>query len=390
MDTVAGLLLAAGAGRRMGLPKGLVRDGHGRAWVTRSVAALVDGGAAPLLVVVGARSGEVAALVPPPALTVLAPDWDEGMGASLRAGLRELQAAAGPQVLAALVGLVDTPGVGAEVVARLVRHALAAGPSVLARACYAGVPGHPVLLGRQHWSGVIGTARADAGARGYLAGRDVVLVECGDIGDGRDVDVSEPGGHRRGVRSYRDRVSTETDTDRADVSRGRPDPAATHPALEPGHAHGERVRDSSRLLAPARRVVLAEVTHAPLDVAAHEAAVGGPASGAVVSFAGVVRDHDAGRPVRGIEYVGHPSAAAVLAEVVAEVTARSDVDAVAVSHRLGDLAIGDAALVVAVAGAHRQEAFATAALLVDEVKHRLPVWKRQVLADGTDEWVACP
>jgi CTP:molybdopterin cytidylyltransferase MocA len=204
VGTVAGLLLAAGAGRRMGLPKGLVRDGDGDgpAWVTRSAQALADGGCLPLLVVVGARSDEVAALVPAPAVPVHAPNWDEGMGASLRAGLRALQAVPAPQsaapeaevevgveVVAALVGLVDTPGVGAEVVARLVRQALTAGPSVLARACYAGVPGHPVLIGRRHWSGVIDTARADAGARGYLAGRDVVLVECGDIGDGRDIDV---------------------------------------------------------------------------------------------------------------------------------------------------------------------------------------------------------
>lgn len=113
-------------------------------------------------------------------------------------------------------------------------------------------------------------------------------------------------------------------------------------------------------------------------------------SGAVVAFSGVVRNHDGGRPVRGIEYVGHPSAPEVLAEVVAEVTARGDADAVAVSHRLGRLDVGDAAFVVAVAAAHRQEAFAAAALMVDEVKHRLPVWKRQVFTDGTDEWVACP
>ena len=175
-----------------------------------------------------------------------------------------------------------------------------------------------------------------------------------------------------------------------DTAPGRPDPGSAHPALEPGHARGERVRDTSRPAPPARRVVLAEVTDRPLDVAAHEAAVAGPTSGAVVTFAGVVRDHDGGRPVRGIEYVGHPGAAGVLAAVVAEVTARSEVDAVAVSHRIGELAVGEAALVVTVAGAHRQEAFAAAALLVDEVKHRLPVWKRQVFADGTDEWVSCP
>lgn len=170
----------------------------------------------------------------------------------------------------------------------------------------------------------------------------------------------------------------------------RPAPDAAHPALAAEHVHATRVRDHSRIDPPARRVVRTAITEEPLDVTAHEAAVAGPASGAVVTFSGNVRDHDGGKPVQGIEYVGHPSVADVLAEVVATVTARSDVDAVAVSHRLGHLGVGDAALVVAVSAAHRQEAFAAAALLVDEVKHRLPVWKRQVFADGSHEWVACP
>jgi molybdopterin synthase catalytic subunit len=148
--------------------------------------------------------------------------------------------------------------------------------------------------------------------------------------------------------------------------------------------------DTSRLSPPARRVVHTAVTEQPIEVGVHTAAVAGSSSGAVVSFAGVVRDHDGGRPVTSIEYVGHPTAAAVLARVVAEVTAQSQAEAVAVSHRLGPLAVGEAALVVAVAGVHRAEAFATAMLLVDEVKRQLPVWKRQVFPDGSDEWVDCP
>jgi molybdopterin synthase catalytic subunit len=152
----------------------------------------------------------------------------------------------------------------------------------------------------------------------------------------------------------------------------------------------ETIRDTSRLAPPARRVVLTEVTETPIDVARLTAAVDGPASGAVVSFAGVVRNHDAGRPVTSIEYSAHPTAAAVLARLVAEVAAASEAEAVAVAHRVGPLAIGDAALVVAVAGVHRAEAFATAMELVDEVKRQLPVWKRQIFPDGTDEWVACP
>jgi molybdopterin synthase catalytic subunit len=148
--------------------------------------------------------------------------------------------------------------------------------------------------------------------------------------------------------------------------------------------------DSSRITAPARRVVHTDVTERPLDVNAHAALVAGSSSGAVVSFAGVVRDHDHGRAIRSLEYSAHPTAGAVLAEVVADVVAASDVEAAAVSHRVGPLEIGEAALVVAVAGAHRAEAFATAMELVDQVKRRVPVWKRQIFSDGTDEWVDCP
>ena len=148
--------------------------------------------------------------------------------------------------------------------------------------------------------------------------------------------------------------------------------------------------DTSRVVEPARRVVRAQVGDGVLDVAEHARLVADAAAGAVVTFAGVVRDHDHGRVVVRLEYVGHPSAPEVLARVAADVAARCPVDAVAVSHRLGHLAIGDCALAVAVSAAHRQEAFAAAALLVDEVKEHLPVWKHQHFGDGTGEWVACP
>ncbi|MBM2616933.1 molybdenum cofactor biosynthesis protein MoaE [Actinoplanes sp. LDG1-06] len=137
-------------------------------------------------------------------------------------------------------------------------------------------------------------------------------------------------------------------------------------------------------------IAIAEVLDAPLDLAAHEKAVADPRAGAVVSFQGVVRDHDHGRGVTLLEYEGHPNAAAVLREVAAEIAADPDVYAVAVSHRVGTLAIGDVALVAAVSTAHRAAAFAACARLVDEAKARLPIWKRQVFTDGTDEWVNCP
>ena len=149
-------------------------------------------------------------------------------------------------------------------------------------------------------------------------------------------------------------------------------------------------RDTSRVRPPARRVAVARVTTEPLDLAAHVAAVTDPGAGAVVTFTGAVRDNDHGRAVTEIEYVGHPGAQEVLEKVAADVAARSDAEVLAVSHRLGPLGVGEAAIVVAVSGVHRAEAFATASLLVDEVKAQLPVWKRQVFPDGTDEWVACP
>jgi len=134
----------------------------------------------------------------------------------------------------------------------------------------------------------------------------------------------------------------------------------------------------------------ATVTTDPLDVAAHEKAVADPRAGAVVSFQGVVRDHDDGRTVTLLEYEAHPSAAAVLDAVAAEIAADPAVYALAVSHRVGLLEIGDVALVAAVSTAHRAAVFAICARLVDEVKARLPVWKRQVFADGSEEWVNCP
>ena len=135
-------------------------------------------------------------------------------------------------------------------------------------------------------------------------------------------------------------------------------------------------------------VLRAEVGEDPLDVAEHAALVDQAAAGAVVTFAGVVRDHDGGRSVRGLEYSAHPTAGKIVADVAADVAARSvGVRAIAVSHRIGPLVIGDVALACAVAADHRKEAFAACAELVDEVKRLLPVWKHQLFADGTDEWV---
>jgi nicotine blue oxidoreductase len=180
-----GLVLAAGAGERFGGPKALVRDQHGATWVTHAVAALVEAGVDEVFVVVGAAADQVRDAIPTGARVVEAADWRQGMGASLRAGL-DAVASACPEAVAVLVQLVDTPGVGADVVRRVAAHAA---PATLARAAYEGIPGHPVLLGRDHWAGVATLAEGDRGARDYLATRSVHLVECGDVGDGSDIDT---------------------------------------------------------------------------------------------------------------------------------------------------------------------------------------------------------
>jgi CTP:molybdopterin cytidylyltransferase MocA len=196
MSVVLGLLLAAGAGRRMGAPKALLRDEQGEPFLQRSVAALREGGCDDVLVVLGAEAEGAAALLDEGVAVLVAEDWAEGMGASFRAGLA---AAVRTEASCALVSLVDLPDVGPAVVRRVVEQGGSA-PGVLARAAYDGEPGHPVLIGRDHWSGVTETARGDRGARDYLAEHPPQLVECGDLATGRDVDTPEhlrQGLHRR-------------------------------------------------------------------------------------------------------------------------------------------------------------------------------------------------
>jgi molybdopterin synthase catalytic subunit len=137
------------------------------------------------------------------------------------------------------------------------------------------------------------------------------------------------------------------------------------------------------------RVRYAAVT--PETISAGEVArlVDDPRAGAVVTFSGDVRDHDHGRTVLRLDYEAHPTAGDLLAAVAAEVAERFDVIAVAVAHRTGPLAIGDCALAAAVSAAHRGEAFAACTAIVEETKARIPVWKHQYFADGTDEWVNC-
>lgn len=137
-------------------------------------------------------------------------------------------------------------------------------------------------------------------------------------------------------------------------------------------------------------VRLLDLQERPLDVAEVMTALEHPAAGGVSVFVGRVRDHDGGRTVEHLDYSAHPTAAARLREVADRVVAAYDVLALAAVHRTGHLKIGDLAVVVGVATAHRDQAFAACRMLIDDLKAEVPVWKHQVFADGTDEWVGTP
>ena len=130
----------------------------------------------------------------------------------------------------------------------------------------------------------------------------------------------------------------------------------------------------------------ARIVAETIDEAAIRAAVDAPEYGALVVFHGIVRNHDGGRDVSALDYRSHPDAERFLAECVADEQKRSGIKLAAV-HRVGDLRIGDAALVAAAASAHRAEAFAAIERLVERVKREVPIWKRQHFDDGVSEWV---
>lgn len=175
--TTAGLVLAAGAGVRFGGPKApFVYEGE--RLVDRAVRIMREAGCDPVLVVLGAWIGEI-----PDAEVVVNGEWSEGMGSSLRTGLAQLDSAA--DVDAAVVTLVDLPGLTAEGVRRVSES-----PAEIAAATFDGERGHPVKFAREHWTDVIAVARGDEGARRFLKGRgDVALVEIGDVAGGADMDT---------------------------------------------------------------------------------------------------------------------------------------------------------------------------------------------------------
>ena len=178
---MAGLLLAAGQGSRLGRPKALVEIG-GLSLAERGVGLLRDGGTDPVVMVTGAASVSL-----PGVITAHNPDWQTGMGSSLREGLRALPADRDAVVIA----LVDQPLISPQAVRRLIA-AFRAGAEV-AVACYQGRPRNPVLIGRGHWPDAAAAAQGDAGARTFLRARPelVTAVECGDVGRPDDLDTPE-------------------------------------------------------------------------------------------------------------------------------------------------------------------------------------------------------
>ncbi|WP_309131792.1 molybdenum cofactor biosynthesis protein MoaE [Brevibacterium sp.] len=134
-------------------------------------------------------------------------------------------------------------------------------------------------------------------------------------------------------------------------------------------------------------VVRTGIVETPISTAELEPLVATEECGAVVSFSGVIRDHDGGRSVVRLNYESHPVAPDQLAEVAADIAGRHPQVRLAVVHRVGDLSIGDVALAAVAASAHRAESFAACSELVDEVKERVAIWKHQHFADGDDEWV---
>lgn len=193
-----GIVLAGGAGSRFGMPKVLARDDDGVPWVQLACRALLDGGCAGVVVVLGARADEARELVPATATAVVAADWASGIAASLRAGLaaaRSVPAVAASGADVAVVSLVDLPGLRADAVRRVL--AAASGDPdgarhALARAVYGGRPGHPVVVGREHWRPLADAVRGDTGAGPYLRAHAAVAVDCTDLGGGDDVDRAGP------------------------------------------------------------------------------------------------------------------------------------------------------------------------------------------------------
>ncbi|WP_423921636.1 nucleotidyltransferase family protein [Frigoribacterium sp. 2-23] len=186
--SIVGVLLAAGAGSRMGWPKALTHADDGSSWLATAIDALLGGGCDHVIVVLGAQADRALELVPTdrPVQVTVADDWGEGLSASLRAGLA---AAETTEARVAVITLVDLPELPAKAVARLLGEGdTRADAATVRQAVFGERPGHPVVVGREHWAGLTAWAHGDQGARGYLREHGAERVDCSDLWSGRDVD----------------------------------------------------------------------------------------------------------------------------------------------------------------------------------------------------------
>lgn len=195
--SIAGLVLAAGAGSRYGMPKALARGPDGTPWLLRAARTLEDAGCSPVIVVLGARGDEAERLLPDSKglLILHVPNWSLGVSASIRAGLAAV-AALDPLPTAVAVVPVDVPDLNAATVARLIgdwpaadEDAASVTPSTLRQATFQGRPGHPVVIGNRHWEPLAESLEGDVGARPYLMAHGVRMIGCGDLSLGVDIDV---------------------------------------------------------------------------------------------------------------------------------------------------------------------------------------------------------
>lgn len=195
--SVVAVVLAAGAGSRYGGPKALAHDAAGRAWVRTVVETLTAAGIGRVVVVLGAGAGRAVHLVPGGAEVVIAREWESGPAASLRAGLEAVERGSGParggrRAEAVLVALVDQPSLPGEIVDQLLSAPVDS--RTLRRMTYAGRPGHPVLIGRDHWQTLrvhwesSAGAGSDSGAGPWLATQDVEVIAGDAWWDGVDID----------------------------------------------------------------------------------------------------------------------------------------------------------------------------------------------------------
>lgn len=200
--SIAGLVLAAGAGSRYGMPKAVARGDDGIPWLVRTIGTLTDAGCSPVIVVLGARAAEARALLDHFGLTTSvvvarAEDWAEGLSASLRVGLRQAAGLQATELLPAPIAVaivpVDVPGLQTSTVTRLIGTLSGVtdanvNPKTLRQASFNARPGHPVVIGRAHWAAITDSATGDTGARSYLQSHDTRLVDCTDLETGLDVD----------------------------------------------------------------------------------------------------------------------------------------------------------------------------------------------------------